>query len=539
MTNESTRYFLYVRKSSEQEDRQVLSIDSQKSELIALAKREKLDIREVLEESYSAKAPGRPVFGEMIKRIEKGEADGIMLWSPNRLSRNSVDTGHVIYLLDIGKLKEVKVPGQTFSNSPNDKFLLNLLCSQAKLENDTKGVDVKRGLRRKVEMGWYPCPAPVGYLNTPDRSKGMKIIKKDKKRFDQLRKLFEMVMRKECNAVEAARIAKDEWSFRMKNGKPMARSTLYRILTDPFYCGIFEYPKGSGNWHEGKHPAMITEEEHQQILSVLGRKGIARPRRHRFAYTGMMFCGECGCGITAEDKEKHQKNGNIHYYTYYHCTKKRGPCSQPCIEVKELERQIAEEIESIEIPAEFHAWAVGWLKQEHKKETGERNDLMGNHQRAYNASVRKLDALIDMRASDEISEEEYRNKKFKEVREKKRLHALVNDTDARADEWLAKAEEMLDFARDTSTQFRDEESLQEKKKILLKLGSNLLLKDKIISIDTTNALLPLKKASPEVKRIHKRLEPLKDEDKQRVLEDSYEKNPILLRGQGSNLQPMR
>jgi len=131
-----------------------------------------------------------------------------------------------------------------------------------------------------------------------------------------------------------------------------------------------------------------------------------------------------------------------------------------------------------------------------------------------------------MRADGEISEEEYRQKKFKEVREKKRLHALVNDTDARADEWLVRAEEMLDFARDTSTQFRDEESLREKKKILLKLGSNLLIKDKKLSIDTTNALLPLKKASPEVKRIHKRLEPLKDEDKQRVLEDSYEKNPI-------------
>tara|TARA_B100000745_G_scaffold58094_2_gene34449 strand:- start:10172 stop:10636 length:465 start_codon:yes stop_codon:yes gene_type:complete len=134
-----------------------------------------------------------------------------------------------------------------------------------------------------------------------------------------------------------------------------------------------------------------------------------------------------------------------------------------------------------------------------------------------------------MRASGEISEEEYRQKKFKEVREKKRLHALINDTDARTDDWIAKAEDMLDFARDTSAQFRDEESLREKKKILLKLGSNLLLKDKKLSIDTANALLPLKKASPEVKRIHKRLEPLKDEEKQRALEDSYSKNPILLR----------
>jgi len=150
------KYFLYARKSSEQEDRQVLSIGSQKSELEALAKREKLQIVERLEESYSAKAPGREIFNVMIKRIEKSEAAGIVAWHPNRLSRNFVDTGYLVYLMNQNRLQDIRTPGQSYKNTPNDKFLLNLLCSQAKLENDNKGVDVKHGLRRKVEMSWHP-----------------------------------------------------------------------------------------------------------------------------------------------------------------------------------------------------------------------------------------------------------------------------------------------------------------------------------------------------------------------------------------------
>src|ERR1051326_6281840 len=120
------KYILYARKSSEAEDRQVLSIESQIEELDTLCEREKLNVAIKLQESYSAKAPGREVFNKMIKLIEKGEANAIVAWHPNRLSRNSVDTGHLVYLMDQNKLLEIRAPGQIFKNTPNDKFLLNL-----------------------------------------------------------------------------------------------------------------------------------------------------------------------------------------------------------------------------------------------------------------------------------------------------------------------------------------------------------------------------------------------------------------------------
>lgn len=526
------KYFLYARKSSEQEDRQVLSIDSQKSELEALARREKLNIVERLEESYSAKAPGREIFNQMIKRIEKGEAEGIIAWHPNRLSRNSVDTGYLVYLMDQNRLLEIRTPGQAFKNTPNDKFLLNLLCSQAKLENDNKGIDVKRGLKRKVEMGWHPGVAPIGYMNTPDKDKGFKTIRKDPKMFPIIRKMFDMILSGTYTTPRVHEIAVDQWGL-----KKLARSGFYRVLYNTFYYGWFEWPSGSGNWYKGKHEPMITREEYDRVQALLGRGSKPKPETHIFPYTGMIRCGECGCMVTAENKTKKNKNGNVHHYTYYHCTKRKGPCSQKCVEVKELEKQIKSTLARIKPPEEFHGWATKWLRNENEREASDRNAILSNQQKNYEACVRKLDALIDMRAAGEISEEEFTRKKSTINQEKAKLHELLNDTDSRVDSWLQTADNILTFARDANEAFT-ERGQHARKVILSALGSNLLLSERNIRIDTDSALLPMILVSSSSKQKSQRLEPPKtgsNKEKSHALDVA---NPIWLREQGSNLRPI-
>ncbi len=531
------KYLLYARKSSESEDRQVLSIDSQIDELRLLIERHGLELDEIRSEAYSAKAPGRPVFNKMLDDIESGKTQGIIVWNPDRLSRNSMDTGRLIYLFDLGKLKEIFTPSQTFKNTPNDKFLLNLLCSQAKLENDNKGINVKRGLKAKAERGIYPAPAPLGYLNDRYAERGNKTIVKDPERFDMIRKMFDLMLTGRYSALQVRDVANEQWGFRTPNDQKLGRSSIYNIFTRPFYYGMFEYPVNSGIWHKAIHTPMITVEEYDRIQTLLGRDGKPRPQGHLFSFTGMMRCDECQCQITAEEKTKKQQNGNIHHYIYYHCTKKKDPnCRQKSIEEKELKKQILKTLDEVEIPDDFHEWAMKWFQKTNQKESFDTHKILAHQQKAFKECADKIDALIDMRAAHEINQEQFRTRMAKLEKEKARLDELLADTSKRMSNWLKKADEWFSLARDGKTEFANGD-MDTRRRILSNLGSNLLLRDKKLSITIEKPLLLLKKASKEVKRIKRGLEPRGNGVTKEQLHAIYSRSPRLLRGQDSNLEP--
>lgn len=523
---QTIKYIAYCRRSSDVEDRQILSIPAQKNELAEIAKRENLKVVETLEESHSAKKPSRPIFNQLLEKFEKGEANGLLVWSANRISRNSIDTGRIVFLMDEGKLLEVKTPSQTFRITPNDKFLLNLFCSQAKLENDAKGEDVKRGLKAKCEKGLYPAPAPTGYVNDKFAPRGSKQIFPDKERFSSVRKMVELMLTGNYNPPQIRKIATDEWGFRMPNGKKMGRNTIYNIFTNSVYYGMFEYPKGSGLWYKGIHEPLMNSEEYDKIQFLLGRKGRPRPKTHVFAFTGMIKCGECmDSMVTAEEKIKKQKNGKVHRYIYYHCSKRKHPnCTQKCIEEKVLEEQIKKAIKEFTIPADLHNFALKWCRIENAKESKTTNAVINTQQKAYKDCINKIYGLIDMRAAKEISEDEFKVRKEQLSAEKKRFEGLFATTNQSVDRWVKKADEVFDFARDALVAFEKGDAMK-KKEILSKFGSNLLLKDRMILIDTENTLIPMK----EVANQEKRLETVKTGKNEMEIEQIYAQSPEMLR----------
>src|SRR5690606_14004702 len=134
---------------------QALSVESQVKEMQDMAKRDGINVVEIYRESHSAKDSGqRPVFTQLLNDIRSAKFNGILTLAPDRLSRDAGDLGSLVDLMDQKRLEEIRTHGQTFHNSPNEKFLLMILCSQAKLENDNRGLNVKRGLRAKCEMGY-------------------------------------------------------------------------------------------------------------------------------------------------------------------------------------------------------------------------------------------------------------------------------------------------------------------------------------------------------------------------------------------------
>lgn len=316
------RFCLYARKSTESEERQVLSIDSQVKEMLQLAEREGLEIVTMKRESHSAKETGqRPVFNEIIGEIREGKYNAILTWAPDRISRNAGDLGTVIDLMDGGFLQEIRTYSQRFTNNPNEKFLLMILGSQAKLENDNRGINVKRGLRTRCEMGYRPGTAPTGYLNQRLMDRKSQVIV-DPERGHVIRKMFEKVAHEEWSGRKVYHWLRFDLNFHTTGNKPLSLGNVYRTLQNPFYHGIFEYPRNSGNWYQGKHEPLVTKELFDKVQARLKRDGIQR-ESHEFAFTKLMTCGACGSCISAEEKYKGLKDGTTARYIYYGCGRTR------------------------------------------------------------------------------------------------------------------------------------------------------------------------------------------------------------------------
>src|SRR5680860_1109378 len=521
------KFFLYARKSSESEDRQMASIDSQMKELDKLAKELNLNIVGKFSESKSAKSPGRPIFNDMIERVKKGEADGIICWKLNRLARNPIDGGEIIWLLQEGIVQQIQTHGGRY-NSEDNILMISVEFGMANQFIRDLSVDSKRGTLSKAERGWYPAFAPLGYLNTKDRGKGKQEIIVDPESFQNVRKVFDLALTNCHTVAKMLRIINDEWNMKNQFGRKVARNTIYRILSNPFYYGKFEYPKYSGNWYNGHHKPMITKKEFDELQVILGKKDKERPYKHYFPYTGMMKCGECGATITAEARVKKQKNGNIHNYTYYHCTKRINPsCSQRVITDEDLEDEIIKNLEKIDIPKTFINWTIEGVTKQIKKESSENKYDKAKVTIKYNLCVKKLNGLIEMRANNEIDVEEFSAMKKELNKEKSDLEDLIKDPKNETAERISKLKKDFSIAEDAQRKF-SKATDYEKKETLSKLGSNLSLKDNNLFVKEEILHLMIRDVKPTVDVISARFEPPKSGLNKRTLEVMYSQSPTLL-----------
>lgn len=379
------RYCLYARKSSEQDERQALSIEQQIKEMELLAQHWGIEIVEIRQESHSSKVAGtRPVYNRLMQDIALGYFNGLVCWAPDRLSRSAGDLGVLVDLMDEGKLVEIRTHGQTFTNSPNEKFLLMILGSQAKLENDNRGVNVIRGLHNKAANGWRPGVAPMGYLNN---GLGNDKIIVDQERAATVVEMFERV----GNAMWTGRDIKrwlDDIDFRTRNGKPLVLSAIFRTLRNPFYYGEFQYPKTDPKLHKGNHKPLISKELFDKVQLQLTVAPKAPAGSKEFDFTKMLKCGICKTGITAEEKLKKLKTGEVRRYVYYHCGRANDlDCIQPYIREADLMRELLELIDKLNLDE------IG--AQEQFKDELERyhrfNTVLGNNE------TPKANPIIDLK----------------------------------------------------------------------------------------------------------------------------------------------
>jgi len=424
------RYCLYARKSTESEEQQILSIDSQIKEMLAIAERDGLEIAEIRKESHSAKAVGqRPVFNELVVDIRQGKFTGILTWAPDRLSRNAGDLGALVDLMDQKLLSEIRTYGQKFTNSPSEKFMLMILCSQAKLENDNKSENVKRGLRMRCEQGLRPSTAPTGYLSEKRTDKPCEVII-DPHRAPIIKKMFERVGHEHLSGRKLHHWLKSEIHFKTKNGKHLSLSNIYMILKNTFYYGVFEYPEGGGKWYTGAHKPLITKDLFDAVQEQLVRSEIGRDTHKEFAFTKLLTCGHCGSGITADEKYKKLKDGTTAKYVYYGCTRSK----------------------------DLHCKG-GYMREE--------------------SIIEQIVALVDQ---VDINELGVRHKLAEEIRRAGKLQEILygGAKPQRANASKAKEVDIRAYAKHLLT----EGTIVEKREILACFKSKLVIKDKAVSLET-------------------------------------------------------
>ena len=341
------KFFLYARKSTDDLSRQVRSIDDQLAELRDLARQEHLEIVEELVERQTAKKPGRPIFNDMLTRIEHGEAEGILAWHPDRLSRNSVDAGKIIWLIDTKVITSLRFPTYWFEVTAQGKFSLSLMLSQSKYYIDNLSENIRRGQRQKVKNGIWPMVAPIGYLN----DHASKTIYPDPVRGPLIRKTFELYATGEYT-LDKLRKTVNDLGLITRQGDPLSRAQYHRLLRNPIYHGIIDY---KGELYQGTHEPLITKALFDAVGVVAAAKGKPRnPKFKPYLYRGLIRCGECGRLVTTET----QKGNN-----YLRCSKWKVTCSQPYLREERMGEQIAAALTRCALPEYVTDWLITEFEQ--------------------------------------------------------------------------------------------------------------------------------------------------------------------------------
>lgn len=470
------RYFVYCRKSSEAEERQALSLDSQRSEIDrAFHEQPNIEIVDVLFESKSAKAPGRPVFNSMLSRIQHGEAQGIISWHPDRLARNSVDGGLIIYLLDKNAIGDLKFANFSFENSSQGKFMLQIMFGYSKYYVDNLSENVKRGNRAKIAKGWRPNAAPIGYLN--DRVTSTIVL--DPERAHLVRRLFERAL----VGVTSLRQLRDEaqvWNLRTRpklrtGGTYLATSTIHRMLRNPFYAGLIMW---GGVVHKGAHKPLVSIAEFDQVQRQMKRSGKSAYQKHVFPFTGVIRCGECGMSVTAE----HQVNKYGSKYSYYHCSRRRRDyrCRQPAVRSEEIDAMLKDVLMSMTVPKKTYAFLLEELSNQRQSMEEGSDSIIKSRNRAIAQSEQALRNVIDLRVRELISEEEFLNQRHliqEELIRKRDMRNRPSDTSLR----FESIQSLLLFNTRATEWFAHGDSTV-KRNIIKIVSSNLTLMDRKLSL---------------------------------------------------------
>lgn len=530
-TTNNIKYFLYARKSTESDERQVQSLEDQINIMKQKANNLWIEIIEIFQESMSAKAPWRYRFNEMILRVQNWEARWIIAWKLDRLSRNPIDSWQIQYMLQTWKLDKIITNDREYNVV--DAWLLmsveNWMANQYILDLSK---NVKRWMDSKTEKWVFCWRVPEGYINNVIN----KTIEIDPINFSLIKKAWNLMVTWNYSVPQIMKIANNEWWYKSSKLKwsKLTESWMYWIFKNPFYTWDFLWKWEIKKW---THQPMITWEQYERVQNLIWQKWhTIRGKTKEFAYTWMMKCWECWCSIVWEEKSKYIKSTNtFNKYVYYRCSKriKWCTCKQNPINLKLLEKQINEIIWNIEILPQFKEWWLEILKRDFHEIKEEKNKAFEQVEKSISNLEKQKDTLLNLLIDEVISKNEYSLKKEKAEADLLKFKSQRDRLETNKDESINYTEELIDFVLKLKEKFNNW-SLKEKKLIFSRIGENFVLKDWILYLEPNPWIWKLINKLPNIKIKYEQLEPSKKASGKEKTKDFWDIISLWSGGPGLN-----
>lgn len=487
---------MYCRKSTESKEQQALSIPAQIRENTEFAERlvingEKVRIVETVTESRSASIPNnRPDFDRTINMIKKGEADGYLVWKPNRLSRNWLETGNLLQLLNDNIIKVIATPEKLITRDNSNDILLGVEFGEASQYSKNLSKDVKRGIREKIDRGDYPNKAPVFYKNI-GTSKLNKSIEPDPQTSQYFEEWIDFIIEYKPSIREATDWLNDR-GLRTKRGHKFVKSGVHRMLQNPVYCGILKYgnfPARKGNWKP-----LISVQKYNTVQDILSIKKRQINYTHEIGYKNLILCGHCGCAITCSHKIKNSRD-----YIYYHCTKKRGNCPQPYTTEMQLEDQLYDFVTKVSISKELRDECIEVIREEYKDKFKFYKRKESSYREKTDEIDVKLDRLMQKLLNDVITDAEYKREKESLLKQKAAVGELSGDNEFNYELWIEKLENFFETCFNVEQVFL-RGTIQERTALVKSLGQNLKMYNGELSWNFQNHWLAIASGEKSTER---------------------------------------
>lgn len=306
---------LYIRVSTDEQTKGY-SPQNQEELLRKYCEINRIQIRSVIHEDFSAKTFNRPEWKRFLIQLKKfkGKSDLVLFTRWDRFSRNAGDAYQMINTLRKLGVEPQAVEQPLDLSIPENKMMLAFYLASPEVENDRRALNTFNGMRRARKEGRYMGVAPVGYINKITE-KEVKYIAPDEPNAGIMQWAFEEVATGKFNVEQVFKMAKQK-------GLPCTRNNFWNALRNPLYYGKIVVPKYKDEPEtlvNGKHQALISEALFYQVQEVLdGRKRYYRPKAvtgETLPLRGFLLCPLCGKVLTGSVSK-----GRTQYYSYYHCS---------------------------------------------------------------------------------------------------------------------------------------------------------------------------------------------------------------------------